>query len=93
MPIRKRFSDYKQKHNTANKRNKRETETDQLREVRLENLRTHATTLTTTRKIMKAEGPKKLSAGTSRKSRPEGGVTASILHIKNSMIVCLFVQS
>ena len=44
-------------------------------------------------KIMKAEGPKKLTAGTSRKSRPEGGVTASILHIKNSMIVCLFVQS
>ena len=46
MPIRKRsrFSDYKQKHNTANKRNKRETETDALREVRLENLRTHATT-------------------------------------------------
>ena len=46
MPIRKRsrFSDYKQKHNTANKRKKRETETDPLREVRLENLRTHATT-------------------------------------------------
>ena len=45
MPKRKRsnFSDYKQKHNTANKRNKRETETDALREVRLENLRTHAT--------------------------------------------------
>ena len=46
MPKRKRsnFSDYKQKHNTAYKRNKRETETDALREVRLENLRTHATT-------------------------------------------------
>ena len=46
MPIRKRsrFSDYKQKHNTANKRNKRGTETDSLREVRLENLSTHATT-------------------------------------------------
>ena len=55
MPIRKRFSDYKQKHNTANKRNKR----DQLREVRLENLRTHATTLTTTRKNNEGRRPKK----------------------------------
>ena len=46
MPKRERsnFSDYKQKHNTSYKRNKRETETDALREVRLENLRTHATT-------------------------------------------------
>ena len=32
--------------------------------------------------IMRAEGPKKLSEGTSRKSRPEGGVAASILYIK-----------
>ena len=59
MSIRKRFSDYKQKQNTANKRNKRETETDQLREVRLKNLRTHATTLTTTRKHNEGGRPKK----------------------------------
>ena len=38
------FFYYKQKYNTANVRNKRETETDPLREVRLENLRMHATT-------------------------------------------------
>ena len=55
-----RLSDYKQKHNTANKRSKRETETDPLREVRLENLRTHATTLTTTRKNHESRMPKKV---------------------------------
>ena len=32
--------------------------------------------------IMRAEGPKKLSAGTSRKSRPEGGVAASYANIR-----------
>ena len=30
--------------------------------------------------IMMAEGPKKLSPGTSRKSRPEGGVAASNIY-------------
>ena len=30
--------------------------------------------------IMRAEGPKKLSAGTSRKSRPEGSVAASYIY-------------
>ena len=58
MPIRKRCSDYR---NTIQqkKRNKRETETDQPREVSLENLRTHATTLTATRKNNEGRRPKK----------------------------------
>ena len=57
MPICKRSSHHKQKHNTAKKRNNRET--DQLREVRIENLSTHATTLTTTRKNNEGRRPKK----------------------------------